>query len=69
MTDTVYCYAAAQAGMPGFCAVSVDEPKHRKDTAKFVAKCVRDGLAVTRVPLEEAVAGLDTYFKHRKATP
>jgi len=66
-TETVFCYAAAKTGMPGFFAVAVDRPEYKKETAKDVAKWVRDGYAVSRVPLAEAQSGLNKYLAARKA--
>lgn len=34
------------------CAAAVDEPTHKRDTAKFVADMMRDGLNVERVTCE-----------------
>lgn len=37
----------------GCCvAVCVDIPEHKKDTAKFVARCLKDGLTVERKTVE-----------------
>lgn len=37
-------------------AAHVDLPEYAKETAKFVAKEIRDGFTVERVPVEEARA-------------
>jgi len=65
--ENVFCYAAAQPGMPGFCAVAVDRAEYKGDTAKDVSRWVRKGYTVTRVPVAEAQAGLNEYLAARRA--
>ena len=48
-------YVALDPAQPGAaCACVVDRPEWEADTAKTVARFIRQGRAVNRVPLEEA---------------
>lgn len=62
----VFCYCAAKPGEPGYHAVVVDRPEWKKDTAKTIAKWVRGGADVSRVPLEAARDGLSEYLAWKK---
>jgi hypothetical protein len=53
MTDITYAYVGFKAC--GCCtAAAVDSPPFAKDNAKFVARLIRDGMRVERLPLEDA---------------
>lgn len=67
--DKPMCYVASQDGTAGYVAVCVDSPEHRTDTHKFVAECLSDGLHITRVPLDDARAGLVAYLSNRAKEP
>ena len=41
--------ARCKCGCGGIVMATVDIPKHKKETAKTVAECIRDGLVVERV--------------------
>lgn len=70
MSTVEFCYVATKVGKPGYCGAAGDDPKHQKDVAKTVAKWIRDGLVVSRVPLEDARRGLVEWFKsERRADP
>lgn len=49
-----------------FCAALVDNSDHAKDTAKEVAKLIRDGYAVERVTVEAVRTGPWSCAKCRK---
>ena len=61
--DTEMAYAARYPGTVGYGAVMVDTPDLAKETAKFVAKAIRDGAAVERVSVEAAREGIAAYLK------
>lgn len=52
MSETVWTYLGVK---PCGCAVAimVDRPEYAKDTAKDIAKWIRDGWAVERVEIEQ----------------
>lgn len=43
------CYIARKPDCGCIVMAVVDEPRHAKDTAKEIAKCIRDGLTIERV--------------------
>lgn len=53
---SVMCYVAKY---PCGCnkAVTVDLPEHKKDTARFIAGCIRDGATIHRMTVTEFKAG------------
>lgn len=53
MNPPEYCYVGRK---PCGCTVAacMDMPKHKKDVAKFLADCVKDGLTIERVTLDDA---------------
>lgn len=57
MSDETLCYVGVK---PCGCAVAacVDRPEFAKDTAKTIARWIRDGLTVERKPVEWARANL-----------
>ena len=54
-----YCYIGTK---PCGCTVAgcLDMDTHKKDTAKFVSDCVKDGLTVERVLVGDARTKLQT---------
>jgi len=55
MEEERMCYVAADPTQPGAAwAATVDDPQHAKDTAKEVAKWIKDGANVMRVPVQQA---------------
>lgn len=46
-------YIARAACCGNVVVAVVDNPEHARDTAREVARCVREGLAVERVPVEQ----------------
>ena len=55
MEDEGICYVAANPSQPGAAwAAMVDEQKYAKDTAKEIARWVRQGAHVMRVPTQQA---------------
>lgn len=55
MKDEGMCYVAADPEQPGAAwAATVDDPKYAKDTAKEIARWIREGANVMRVPTEQA---------------
>lgn len=55
MKDEGMCYVAADPKQPGAAwAATVDDPKYTKDTAKEIAKWVKSGANVMRVPTQTA---------------
>jgi hypothetical protein len=49
MSEDVYLYVAKKPGCGCVVAGCVDKPKYAKDTAKDVARWIKDGLEVSRV--------------------
>ena len=60
-------YAAKQEGRPGYCAICVDRPEWKNETAKTIAEWVRDGLTVEHKTLDDAKYGLDLYAAARRS--
>lgn len=58
-----HCYVAAHPGKAGYYAACVDDPKYAKETAKFVAKCIREGAIIDRVTMDETRRGLNEYVR------
>jgi hypothetical protein len=58
-------YAARFPGMPGYGAIAVDFAD--KETAKFVADCIRRGAHVERVTVKAASDGMGIYLAARQA--
>ena len=56
-------YAAVFPGKPGYGAITVDSAEDAKDTAKYVAKWIRDGATVEHVTVSKARAGMLKYWK------
>ena len=55
MADTTFCYVAADPEQPGAAwAATVDKPEYLKDTAKLIAKWVKEGANVMRVDVDTA---------------
>jgi hypothetical protein len=53
-TEQVFCYVGKCAcGCGAVRAASVDLPKYKKDTAKFVSDLIRDGMQVDRMEVEK----------------
>ena len=65
--ETVMCYAARTDGKPGYSAVLVDDPAYKKETAKDIARWIREGRTVERVSMKVAHAGMDEFLAARKA--
>lgn len=57
-TEEMAYVASKTCGCPVF--VTVDSAEHRKDTAREIARCLRDGLAVNRMTVEAAREILST---------
>lgn len=62
------CYAARSPGKPGYTAVCVDDPKFAKETAKDIARWIREGRTIERVTTKQAGKGMDEFLKWRKAS-
>lgn len=54
--NAAMCYVAEY---PCGCnkAVTVDMPEHKKDTALFVAECIKDGATIHRMTVAQFKAG------------
>lgn len=63
----VMVYAARFRDLPGYGAVTVDEPERAKAVAKDIAAWVRNGAVVERVTLDAGRAGMGEYLKARRA--
>ena len=50
MCEMAYMAKCCCGGMVMAC---VDNPKHKKDTAKEVAACIRKGYSISRITVEE----------------
>lgn len=59
-------YVARFPGMPGYGAWCVDDPQHKKDTAKTVADWIKRGATVERVTTDVARAGMLEYLEAKK---
>lgn len=66
MSDEDMCYAARFPGKPGYGAVTVDMPERRNETARDVAKWMRQGATIDRVTVEQARIGLKEYIDAKK---
>lgn len=66
MSDNIMCYAARFPGKPGYGAVSMDLPEHRKETAKTIADWIKCGATIERVTLSAAREGMGEYLLHKK---
>lgn len=65
--DQAMVYVAADPSQPGAAwAVCVDKPEWSKDTAKSIAKWIRDGANVLRVPKDEGVEMLRKWVRPTK---
>ncbi len=51
--ETTYCYVGIMPGCGCAGMVTVDDEKYVKDTAKFVASGIRDGLEMRRMTVVE----------------
>ncbi len=70
MKDEGFCYVAADPAQPGAAwAATVDEPQYAKDTAKEIARWVRQGANVMRVPTQQARDMLCKWERPEKKKP
>lgn len=60
-------YAARFPSMPGYGAVCVDDPAHKKDTAKTIADWIKRGGTIERVPRQIAIDGMGEYLKAKRS--
>lgn len=67
MSDTdEIIYAGALPGWPGYCAVMVDNPRFKKDTAREMATWIKSGYIVSRVTRHEGVEGMREFLAEKK---
>ena len=67
MKDEGMCYVAADPDQPGAAwAATVDDPKYAASTAKEIAKWIKQGANVLRVPTAEARAMLQKWERPEK---
>ena len=64
---TTMCYAARYPGKPGYGFITVDKPEYAKETAKDVAKMIKQGAVIERVTVEQAKAGMLEYLDARRS--
>lgn len=64
--NDAYCYVCIKPDTPGAYAAAVDIPECAADNAKMVAKALRKGHKVERVPVEQARTMLGEYLNWRK---
>ena len=51
--ENPWCYIGRRKACNCIVAAAVDEPQYAKDTAKFVARLIRDGLTADRMRVAE----------------
>ena len=66
--DPTMCYVASHPGVDGYFFASVIDSGHNKETAKTIAKLIREGAVIERVTLTQAKAGLDAYLRPKQGT-
>ena len=65
-TEPPMAYAARFPGTKGYCAITADMPEFAKDTAKDVAKWIREGAKVEHVSVDAAQAGMLEYVANKR---
>lgn len=61
------CYVASYPNVPGYFFASVIDSGHNKETAKTIAKLIREGAVIERVTLAQAKNGLNAYVRPQKS--
>lgn len=65
MAEQRWCYVAQKDGRPGAAAIVMDVPGEERETAKSVARYIRDGYTVERVPATEGVERFEVFVEYR----
>lgn len=64
--ETIMCYVAADPEHPGTAwAIAVDAPEYKKYTAREIARWVKEGAEVKRLPYQEGLRWVQKWDQMR----